>query len=307
MSYYLAVFIISIIYIVFINNDNLIKTKANNNKIYYTQKNKSEIAANKLAKIDKFLSKLIKHLLEENKDNIVIQKNLKKNLIIKELPKNSNHVAYIINKTKLHICLRNKNDMFINQYNRIYFVVMHELAHKISKSVGHTEEFWKNFKLIIKTAIKHKLYKYRDYYNDPVEYCGINISSSPYMKGGTNYNNDIYSIISLIFILLIFYFIINIITNIFFSSSSNSAPDNVPDNVPDNSFSEIIRTNENILNEYGEILRRTNSGQYVVDNNQSINDSTSEFLSEFKKNNPIPDDYEFDVDNYECKRTRRVQ
>ena len=307
MNYYLAFFIIIIIYIVFINNDNLIKTKANNNKIYYTQKYKSKIAANKLAKIDKFLSKLIKHLLVENKDNIMIQKNLKKKLIIKELPKNSNHVAYIVNKTKLHVCLRNKNDTFINQYNRIYFVVMHELAHKISKSVGHTEEFWKNFKLIIKTAIKHKLYKYRNYYNDPVEYCGININSSPYMKGGENDDNDIYNIISFIFILLIVYFIISMITKIFFTNSSDNVPDSVPDSVPDNSFTEIISTNGNILNEYGEILRRTDSGQYVVDTSQSINDSIPEFLSEFKKNHPIPDDYEFDIDNYECKRTRRVQ
>lgn len=302
MNYYLAFFIIIIIYIVFINNDNLIKIRANNNKIYYTQKNKSEIAANKLAKIDKFLSKLIKHLLEENKDNIIIQKNLKKNLIIKELPKNSNHVAYIVNKTKLHICLRNKNDTFINQYNRIYFVVMHELAHKISKSVGHTEEFWKNFKLIIKTAIKHKLYKYKDYYNDPVEYCGININSSPYMKGGENNNDDIYNIISLIFILLISYFIISFITKHFFTNAS----DNVPDNVPDNSFTEIIRTNDNILNEYGEVLRRTDSGQYVVDTSQTINDSMPDFVSQFKKNNPVQDDYSFDIDNYECIRKRRI-
>ena len=205
MNYYLAFFIILIIYIVFINNDNLIKTRADNNKIYYTQKKNSEIAANKLAKIDKFLSKLTKKLLEENKDNIMIQKNLKKNLIIKELPKNSNHVAYIVNKTKLHVCLRNKNDKFINQYNRIYFVVMHELAHKITKSIGHTDEFWDNFKLIIKTAIKHKLYTYRDYYNNPVEYCGININSSPYIKGGNNSNSNIIFIVGILIFILYLY------------------------------------------------------------------------------------------------------
>ena len=33
----------------------------------------------------------------------------------------------------------------------------------------------------------------------------------------------------------------------------------------------------------------------------------SDFVSQFKKNNPVQDDYNFDIDNYECKRTRRVQ
>lgn len=297
MDYFIIFFIIVILYLIFIYNNNLVKTKATNNKIYYTQKNKSNIAANKLAKIDNFIEKLTKHLLEDNKDHIMIQKNLKKKLIIKELPKNSRHVAYIVNKTKLHICLRNKNDKFINKYNRIYFVVMHELAHKITKSIGHTEEFWANFKLIIKTAIKYKLYKYRNYFNDPVKYCGININSSPYIKGGNN-TNDIYNIISLIFILFIFYFIINIISKNLFTSSS--------DNISDNSFSEIIQTNENMLNEWGEVLKKTDSGQYVIDTNQSTDVSYNEFLTQFRHDNPIPDNYTFDFNNYDCVRKRRI-
>ena len=298
MDYFIIFFIIITLYLIFIYNNNLVKTKATNNKIYYTQKNKSKIAANKLAKIDNFIEKLTKYLLEDNKDHIMIQKNLKKKLIIKELPKNSRHVAYIVNKTKLHICLRNKNDKFINQYNRIYFVVMHELAHKITKSIGHTEEFWANFKLIIKTAIKYKLYNYRNYFNDPVEYCGININSSPYIKGGTyKSNTNLYNIISLIFVLFICYFIIKIINEILFVSSSK--------NVSNNSFTEIIVTNDNILNEWGEVLKKTDSGEYIVDINQSTF-IIEDFLNEFKKNNPIPDNYKFDINNYDCIRKRII-
>jgi hypothetical protein len=223
MKYYIIILIVVFIILFYNYNNTLVKTRANNNKIYYTQKNKSHIAANKLAKIDSFINKLTKHLLEENKNHVMIQKNLKKNLIINELPKHSKHVAYIVNKTKLHICLRNKNDKFINQYNRVYFVVMHELAHKITRSIGHTDEFWDNFKLIIKTAIKHKLYTYRDYYNNPVEYCGININSSPYIKGGNNNDNIIYIIILLLFLTLIFVLYFNSSNSINSINSINSS------------------------------------------------------------------------------------
>ena len=234
MKYYIIILLVILISLFYNYNNTLVKTRASNNKIYYTQKNNSDIAANKLAKIDNFISKLTIHLLEENKDNIMIQKNLKKNLTINELPKNSKHVAYIINKTRLHVCLRNKNDKFINQYNRVYFVVMHELAHKISKSNGHTDEFWANFKLIIKTAIKHKLYTYRDYYNNPVEYCGININSSPYIKGGNSDSNIIFIVGILIFIFLFI---------LYFNSSNNSDISN--DDISDISNSDI--SNDDIV------------------------------------------------------------
>ena len=74
---------------------------------------------------------------------------------------------------------RNKKGLFETQNNRIYFVIMHELGHIITDEVGHTPKFWRNFKKILKTAIKHKLYKYRDYYIDPVEFCNIIINSTP--------------------------------------------------------------------------------------------------------------------------------
>ena len=281
MKYYIIFLIIIFITIFYSYNNTLVKTKASNNKIYYTQKNKSEIAANKLAKIDSFINKLTKHLLEENKDHIMIQKNLKKNLIINELPKNSKHVAYIVNKTKLHICLRNKNDKFINQYNRIYFVVMHELAHKITKSIGHTDEFWDNFKLIIKTAIKHKLYTYRDYYNNPVEYCGININSSPYIKGGNNSDNNsgnnsnsniIFIVCILIFIfLLILYFnsssnnsdISN--SNIDINNSSSNSSDSTSDCITDPNYGpdsqDYAMKNKNIWGQ--DIVRLSNSNNKI--------------------------------------------
>lgn len=213
MNNYIFYGVIIIILIIFYysTQTNLVKIRATNNKIYYTQKKDALIAAEKLVKIDKFIQKLSVHLLEDHPLHKLIQKKMKHNIIIKELPKNSKHIAYIINKTKLHVCLRNKNGTFIDQYNRIYFVVMHELAHMITKTNGHTDEYWNNYKLIIETAVKHKLYTYKNYFDSPVEYCGKDINSTPYIKGGFLENNkiEISTIIGIVLLALLLYVIYN--------------------------------------------------------------------------------------------------
>ena len=114
----------------------------------------------------------------------------------------------------MYICLRDKSGEFENQYNRVYFVVMHELAHIITKSVGHTEEYWDNYRLILKTAIDNGLYEYKNYYEEPVEFCNKEINSTPYVKGGELNNDESWNIIMFIFILLIGYFIYKKFLNI---------------------------------------------------------------------------------------------
>ena len=207
---YVSIIVFILIIYYFLKNS-LVKTKASNNKIYYTQKSNAKMAAEKLVKIDIFLEKLNKHLLEDHKDNKMIQKKLKNNVTIKELPKNSKHVGYIINKNTLHICLRNKNGQFINKYNKVYFVVMHELAHMITKTTGHTDEYWNNYKLILETSINHKLYTYNNYYENPVEYCGKKINSTPYLRGGFLEDNkiEISTIIGIVLLGLLLYVIYN--------------------------------------------------------------------------------------------------
>ena len=71
------VFILSAIAFIFyfILRDNLVKTTGSNNKIYYTRKNQADIAVEELVKIDDFLLKLNKLLVEEHPDHILIQKN----------------------------------------------------------------------------------------------------------------------------------------------------------------------------------------------------------------------------------------
>ena len=59
------------------------------------------------------------------------------------------------------------------------FVVIHELAHIITKSIGHTDEFWENMKFLLKISIKLGIYQEVDYKNKPEKYCGITITDTP--------------------------------------------------------------------------------------------------------------------------------
>mgnify|MGYP003317770921 CR=1 FL=1 len=45
--------------------------------------------------------------------------------------------------------------------------------------IGHTSEFWNNFKFILKEAIDHNIYKDIDFKNHPKNYCGMKITNSP--------------------------------------------------------------------------------------------------------------------------------
>ena len=59
------------------------------------------------------------------------------------------------------------------------FVAIHELAHVITKSIGHTDEFWDNMKFLLKKSVKINIYKKHDYKNNPIPYCGTEITDSP--------------------------------------------------------------------------------------------------------------------------------
>jgi WLM domain. len=63
--------------------------------------------------------------------------------------------------------------------NTLTFVAIHELAHVASKSTGHTEEFWNNFKFLLEEADSINVYKPEDYKKNSKRYCGMNITDNP--------------------------------------------------------------------------------------------------------------------------------
>lgn len=93
----------------------------------------------------------------------------------------SKYTSYSVNKgEKMVLCLRSRdgNDQLID-LNTLMFVALHEYTHILTKSVGHTDEFWNNFKWVLRIAIQLGIYQCEDYYNNPRKYCGIEINNSP--------------------------------------------------------------------------------------------------------------------------------
>ena len=102
---------------------------------------------------------------------------------IQETLPTSEFTAYSENKgEKLAFCLdKNKGGQGgLIDLNTLMFVAIHELAHVASVSIGHTEEFWTNFKFLLQAAEKINIYKPVDYKKNPKEYCGMSITDNPY-------------------------------------------------------------------------------------------------------------------------------
>lgn len=181
-------FFTSIIFILLIikkvlMSDNLIKVKSSkDNREYIVRDLPNAIdAANKLSMINEKILLLIDHL-DESEENV---KRLKKNYrpeSLSENTKDSIHTSYSLNKgEKISLCLREKSDdVIFEDDNTIIFVVIHELAHLMTKSIGHTDDFWDNMRYLLEGARKVGIYKVVDYKKENVEYCGMYIKSTPY-------------------------------------------------------------------------------------------------------------------------------
>ena len=102
---------------------------------------------------------------------------------IKETLPTSEYTAYSENKgEKLAFCLNNdkeNNDNLIDK-NTLMFVALHEMSHIASKSVGHNDEFWYNFKFLIEEAKEINIYTPVDYKNNNKNYCGMMITDNPF-------------------------------------------------------------------------------------------------------------------------------
>jgi hypothetical protein len=88
--------------------------------------------------------------------------------------------TYTINKGEsIYFCVGPRHhDEHLYDINTMMYVALHELAHIVSVSVGHGDEFQKNFKDLLRHAIQFGIYEYVDYSKNPQEYCGITISRS---------------------------------------------------------------------------------------------------------------------------------
>jgi len=185
----LIIFIIIIASKLYFNSDNFnlrcIISDVNGNKYCVRDRNKLELAADRLAHVNNNLNKLVNHLSKkypekENVKRLVNGYNPKK--IYETLP-TSEFTAYSENKgEKLAFCLdteKNSKGRLIDM-NTLMYVALHEVSHIATKSIGHNDEFWNNFKFMITEAKEINIYNPVDYKKEPARYCGMNISDNPY-------------------------------------------------------------------------------------------------------------------------------
>jgi len=164
-------------------NEGLIKVKSKIDNEEYTVQIKDDAveAADLIAKIKGKLNTLTEHLEKTygNSDHRVsrLKDNYKPDRLSEGVD-TPGYTSYSINKgEKIVLCLRNHDKLM--DINTMMFVVLHEYAHLATESIGHTDEFWDNFKWILEEAINIGIYTRQDFKNKNVDYCGIKITSSP--------------------------------------------------------------------------------------------------------------------------------
>jgi hypothetical protein len=140
-------------------------------------------AADLLAEIRKKLDLTVTHFAKTEPDDprsIRMKENYRPDKLT-EGNEDTRYTSYSINKgEKIVFCLRSRDGKnTLADLNTMAFVALHELAHLATESIGHTDEFWENFKWILEGSLNIGVYQDRDYKNSPQPYCGIQITDSP--------------------------------------------------------------------------------------------------------------------------------
>jgi len=153
------------------------------NKYCVRERAKLQLAADLLANTTQKLKELVVYLGKTYPDRANC-KRLVENFdpqTVKEILPTSEYTAYSENKgEKLAFCTTTtkKGDTLIDP-NTLMYVAIHELGHLMTKSIGHTQEFWQNFKFLLQNAVKIKIYNPVDYKKKNKNYCGMKITDNP--------------------------------------------------------------------------------------------------------------------------------
>ena len=187
-GYIMIVFMLIIMVKMYLDSDHhnlkCIISDVDGNKYCVRERNKITLVADLLARTTQKLKKLVKHVGDkypdrENVKRLVKGFNPKK---IYEILPTSKYTAYSENKgEKLAFCVtKEKQGMELIDENTLTFVAIHEVSHIATKSIGHKDEFWKNFSFLLKEATKLGIYKPVDYSKKSVTYCSLKITDNPY-------------------------------------------------------------------------------------------------------------------------------
>ena len=187
MMYIVLIFIFIIGLAFYLNSDyfNLKCVKANTDGNTYCVRDSDRVqqSAELLAEATNRMEKIVDFLHDKYPKDKRVERlvdNFNPRRIVETLP-TSEFTAYSEGKgAKLAFCLRkHKNEMKLIDINTLTFVSIHELAHLMTESVGHHQEFWTNFKFMLKNAVSEGLYIPVDYSKKPTDYCGLMIDDNP--------------------------------------------------------------------------------------------------------------------------------
>jgi WLM domain len=141
-------------------------------------------AADLLAQVTKKCKELVEYVGKKypgDPDVERLVKGFNPQRISETLP-TSELTAYSENKgEKIAFCLsKSKNSSTLIDVNTLTFVAIHELSHIMTKSIGHKQDFWQNFKFLLENAKAANIYQPVDYKKKPQGYCGMTITDNPY-------------------------------------------------------------------------------------------------------------------------------
>ena len=189
LGYVIVLFVLCIGYKMYLDSDffhlTCVLSKVDGETYCVRERKNIHKASDLLAKTANKMNTLVEYLKNKYKNNEMVDRlverfNPKK--IVEILP-NSEYTAYSENKgRKIAFCLnveKKKDDNLIDE-NTLMFVALHEMSHIATKSIGHKEDFWENFKFLIKEASECKVYVLEDYSKNPKEYCSMSIKDNPY-------------------------------------------------------------------------------------------------------------------------------
>ena len=156
------IIIIVILAIIWLLDDGTKKVYKNGRKFRVIRDKNSDESLFYLEDIMKKLENFViylteKKVLTESKTKLLNYKI--KNIVLGERPKNGTEIGYTVNKGKeIRVCLRDSHGKFIDK-DVVLFIILHELAHIITESYGHTTEFWENYRQLEKSAKSYRFVK----------------------------------------------------------------------------------------------------------------------------------------------------
>ncbi len=182
---YLIIFFVLLftIYLLYFEHSDNIDVKSSLDENFYSVRDlpNAQDASNLLSEINNKIEQLVLYLYNnrinypDHKTNIDLLYKKYKNLNLSENPKyNNGSTSYSIQKKRIVLCLRDKNNSLHN-INLIMYVVIHELAHVASPVYdNHGDEFKKTFNWLSSIAQQINLYSPNEFKSSK-EYCGLKI------------------------------------------------------------------------------------------------------------------------------------